>query len=318
MTYDRYHEDTPAFPKPYAFVPLSRGRVQKQKPAGHASYQAKLLTGTLSAQMIVRSPVHVASGLLEPRRDHKNPLVKAHFRTQGKLAIPGSSLKGCIRSIVEAITPSAVQVSRARLPRDYQPSRDTDKLDSAQRLFGAMGYQGAVQVYDALQEEGRMEIIPTPQLFSPRSSAVNTYYDGETPKGRKFYMHGNLATGDTPLEACAVNSRLPLRIQFANLTAGEVGLLLIALGVGEPRFCPKLGGSKPSCLGTIEVQEPSVETVDYRAQYSDFDAGMQPHEIAPLLAAAKAEELVLQTQLQQLAETLRWPRDDRQCPTGTY
>jgi hypothetical protein len=109
-----------------------------------------------------------------------------------------------------------------------------------------------------------------------------------------------------------------LRIQFANLTAGEVGLLLIALGVGEPRFCPKLGGSKPSCLGTIEVQEPSVETVDYRAQYSDFDAGMQPHEIAPLLAAAKAEELVLQTQLQQLAETLRWPRDDRQCPTGTY
>jgi len=307
----------PPLPKPYEFVPLPEGRIPTSTPAGHHRYQPGRLTGTLAATIVARSPVHVASGLLEPTRDRNYPMVKGHFRTDGTLAIPGTSLKGCIRSIVEAISRSSVQITRSRdVPRDYQPSRRIDQLDVAQRIFGALGYQGMVRFGDALLENGKPITVPTPQLFRPRSEAIDTYFDGSRPRGRKFYMHGALAKGNLPLEACPVDSRFGLRMEFENLAAGELGLVLIALGLGEPKLWPKLGGGKPACLGTIEVVDAALTALDTRAAYAEFDAAPQAQEIAPLLEAA--QPLVLNTQLGKLAEVLRWPREDRGCPERSY
>jgi CRISPR/Cas system CSM-associated protein Csm3 (group 7 of RAMP superfamily) len=308
----------PPLPKPYEFVPLPQGRLTTEPPAGHHRYKAGNLTGTLTATIIARSPVHVASGLLEPKSDRQYPMVKGHFRTGGTPAIPGTSLKGCVRSIVEAISRSSVQVTRAReLPRDYQPSRQIDRLDVAQRIFGALGYQGLVRFGDATLESDDTIIVPSVQLFRPRSEAVDTYFDGRQPRGRKFYMHGKLAEGNLPLEACPIGSQFSLRMQFENLTPGELGLVLIALGLGEPGFLPKLGGAKPACLGTIEVADAALTTLETGAAYDEFDATPAPLEPQPLLEAAKP--LVLNTQLGRLAEVLRWPRDDgRACPDRSY
>lgn len=307
----------PPLPKPYEFVPLPPGRVPTNQPAGHHRYRAGSYTGTLRATIIARSPVHVASGLLEPKSDRQYPMVKGHFRTGGRPAIPGTSLKGCIRSIVEAISRSSVQITRMReLPRDYQPSRQIDQLDVAQRIFGALGYQGMVRFGDAVLEHGEATIVPSVQLFRPRPEAVDTYLDGRQPRGRKFYMHGALAKGNLPLEACPVDSRFGLRMDFENLAAGELGLVLIALGLGEPKLWPKLGGGKPACLGTIEVIEPQLTTTDPRATYAEFDAVPQVLEVVPLLEAAKP--LVLSAQIGKLAEVLRWPREDRGCPDRSY
>jgi CRISPR/Cas system CSM-associated protein Csm3 (group 7 of RAMP superfamily) len=306
----------PPLPKPYAFVPLP-SHTRQQPPVGHQRYQQ--LTGTLQASLVARSPVHVASGLLEQTEDRQYPLVKAHFRTGGRLAIPATSLKGCIRSILEAISPSTVTISRARpLPREAEPSRSPDWLDVAQRLFGSLGYQGQVRFSDAVLEEGQREIVPTPQLFRPRPESVSTYFDGSRVKGRKFYMHGRLAGGDLPLEACSVGSRFSFRMDFENLTGGELGLILFAFGLGEPRLWPKLGGGKPACLGTIEMVATRVERVDLRQAYTDFDITTIPLEIPQLLEAARQERLVLDDQLRQLADVLRWPREDRSCPDRSY
>jgi CRISPR/Cas system CSM-associated protein Csm3 (group 7 of RAMP superfamily) len=307
----------PPLPKPYEFVPLPR-TVKHDTPAGHQRFQH--LNGTLHATVIARSPVHVASGLLEPMRDRQYPMVKAHFRVNGRLAIPATSLKGCIRSILEAISPSAVAIRARPLPREAEPSRAVDRLDVAQRIFGALGYQGQVRFSDALiaPEDTRPEIVPSVQLFRPRSEAVSTYFDGSRVKGRKFYMHGQLARGDLPLEACPAGSCFTFKMDFENLTEGELGLLLYALGLGEPKLWPKLGGGKPACLGTIEVVDARLETIAPRAAYTDFDVAPQPLEIAPLLQAARDEKLVLDEQLQRLAEVLRWPREDRRCPDRSY
>src|SRR5689334_5819296 len=106
----------PPLPKPYELVPLPR-RATQGRPAGHQRYNQ--LNGVLYAVLLARSPVHVASGLLERKRDPQYPMVKAHFRTNGQLAIPATSLKGCIRSILEAISPSSVAITRARpMPRE--------------------------------------------------------------------------------------------------------------------------------------------------------------------------------------------------------
>src|SRR5262245_608341 len=118
MTYGRDRGDRgpqpPPLPKPYEFVPLPDGRIPTEPPAGHHRYGSGRLTGTLAARIVARSPVHVASGLLEPKNTGQYPMVKGHFRTNGTPAIPGTSLKGCIRSIVEAISRSSVQITRAR------------------------------------------------------------------------------------------------------------------------------------------------------------------------------------------------------------
>lgn len=320
MSY-RDRDDQLPLPKPYEFVPLPEGRIPTAPPAGHHRYQPGSLTGTLTATIIARSPVHVASGLLEQKNDRQYPqypLVKALFRTNGTPAIPGTSLKGCIRSIVEAISRSSVQITRAReLPRDYQPSRSIDQLDVAQRIFGALGYQGNLHFADALLVEGRTTIIPSVQLFRPRSESVDTYFERGRARGRKFYMHGKLAEGNLPLEACAPDSRFALRMEFENVLAAELGLVLTALGIGTPRFLPKLGGGKPACLGTIEISTPVLTVLNAADAYADFDAQPQPLETAPLVEAAQS--LVMDTQLGKLAEVLRWPReDDRECPDRSY
>lgn len=317
MSY-RDRDNQPPLPKPYKFVPLPPGRPATEPPAGHHRYREGTLTGTLTATIVARSPVHVASGLLEPKPGNRQyPMVKGHFRTGDKPAIPGTSLKGCIRSIVEAITRSSVQVTRAReLPRDYQPSRRIDQLDVAQRIFGALGYQGLVRFGDAVLASGDTTIVPSVQLFRPRSEAVDTYFDSSEPRGRKFYMHGKLAQGNLPLEACPIDSSFGLRMEFENLAASELGVVLIALGLGEPRFLPKLGGAKPACLGTIEVTAPSLTVLSTRAAYEDFDAAPAPQEMKELLDAARP--LVLNTQLGKLADVLRWPREDRECPDRSY
>ncbi|MCG8349950.1 MAG: RAMP superfamily CRISPR-associated protein, partial [Chloroflexales bacterium] len=315
----------PPLPKPYEFVPLPEGKLPLQPPAGHHRYANDRLTGTLTATIIAHSSVHVASGLLEQTKNRDYPLVKGHFRTQGRLAIPATSLKGCIRSILEAISPSAVTITRARpLPRGAEASYELDKLDVAQRLFGTLGYQGQVRFSDALiePEDTQPEIVPSVQLFRPRPESVDTYFEGRRARGRKFYMHGTLAGGDLPLEACPIGSNFALQMEFENMSAGELGLVLTALGLseeaGKPRFYPKLGGAKPACLGTIEIAEVSLTGFAGAAVYTDFDATSQPLDVSALLAAAQREGLVLTAQLGRLAEVLRWPREERGCPDRNY
>lgn len=322
MTYrdrDRDGSREPPLPKPYKFVPLPQGRPQLRAPAGHHRYETNLLSGTLSVRIIARSPVHVASGLLEPKNDRKYPLVKAHFRSGGRPVIPGTSLKGCIRSIVEAISPSAVHVTRRMrdLPRDYQPMRSVERIDVAQRLFGAQAYQGAVSFGDAALEAGETVIQPSVQLFRPRPESVSTYFDGQHPHGRKFYRHGTPAEGDLPLEVCPVNSQFTLYVQFSNLSESELGLLLTALGLGEPRLWPKLGGAKPACLGSIEVSLQELSIYVPKVSYSDFDSVTTTRNTAELIAAAQSEGLLLTRQLQLLADILRWPNEEA-CPDRAY
>jgi CRISPR/Cas system CSM-associated protein Csm3 (group 7 of RAMP superfamily) len=316
---DRDGDRGAPLPKPYAFVPLPAGRPRLEAPAGHHRYHAGRYSGTLSATILARSPVHVASGLLEPTRDRQHPLVKGLFRSRGVPVIPGTSLKGCARAIVEAISGSAVQVTRARdLPREQLPPRSVERLDPAQRIFGALGYQGAFAFADAPLAEGRTEIVETPQLFRPRPESHDTYFDGRTPRGRKFYMHGEPARGDLPLEACAAGSRFTLRASFSNLSAAELGLALAGLGLGEPRWWPKLGGAKPACLGTIEVLDAALTAFAGAGGYGDFDAAPAPLEVAPLIEAAREARLLLSEPAARLAEILRWPREDRACPDGSY
>ena len=249
-------------PKPYKFVEIAAlRREDRQAPHGHERYHPGTATGTLQGVLVAKTPVHVWSGEIEPTGRMDHPLVKAHVRCNGRPVVPGASLKGAVRSIVEAITRSCVRATRAdlrQLPSGAAACRQPDQLCVACRMFGSMGFQGNVRFSDALlRPDWQPEIVTIPQLFAPRNRE-KVYYRDQQVVGRKFYMHGRPAFGDTPIEVCPVGAELAFTLQFENLTDGELGTLLIALGQGDgkqaPKFSPKLGGGKPVCYGSVEVR----------------------------------------------------------------
>ncbi|WP_298820655.1 RAMP superfamily CRISPR-associated protein [Chloroflexus sp.] len=317
---DRSNQHQNPISKPYAFVPLTETSCDT-RVAGHHRYQRDTLSGTLTATIVALSPVHVASGLIEHKPGKAQyPLFKAHFRTNGILAIPGTSLKGCIRSIVEAITNSGVLLTKASIDKKYKPCQSQQsgqiKLDSAQHIFGALGYQGLVNFADAPLINGNAEIVTSLPLFAPRPAARHIYFDNNKPRGRKFYLHGQLAKGNLPLEACSINSQFQLRMDFINLTGAQLGVILVAMGLGKLSFCPKLGGGKPVCLGTIKIREP---VINYDNPYARYTGNHQPAsgpDHAELIR--EAQGLIIEHQVQKLANILRCPNTDRNCPDRSY
>ena len=90
-------------PKPFALVPLPN-RVDRKRPIGHQRYHEKHITGQIHGTIEALSPIHIGSGVID--LGHDVELIKTAVRTHGKVVIPGSSLKGAIRSVAEAISES--------------------------------------------------------------------------------------------------------------------------------------------------------------------------------------------------------------------
>lgn len=306
--------------KPYDFVPLTRP--ERRNPAGHDCLRRDLLSGRLTGELTARSPVHVASGGLELTGRAHPSLVKAHFRTEGKVAIPGSTLKGAVRSIVEAISHSCVRIQSKEVRRKVPPACKVDPeerqgnagLCPACRLFGAPGYAGQVSFGDAPLVEGRVEYVFVPSLFAPRYKA-RVYHRGGGLAGRKFYLHGRPSKGNVPLEACAQESKFRLVVSFDNLSPAELGLLLVGLGQGRPGFTLKLGGGKPACLGSVEVSVGQIEVWDVRSYALDFEP--QRKQLSPESLIDEAMPLLIKDNLEQLQQTLTWDKA-RACPSGPY
>jgi len=320
--FDQQDDDQPPLPKPYAFVPIPEKRMGQERPVGHDLYQGNLLTGRIEGTLNARSPVHVGSGNIEVTGKVPS-LAKTHFRRNDRPVIPGSSLKGVVRSIVEAISdpPSCLRVMKKGF--DYPPAnvracKDKERLCVTCRIFGAMDYQGLIAFSDAPLEQGNTEIIQIPTLHPPGMyERERVYFDERRVKGRKFYMHGRdgkTAHGNAPIEACKVGSRFPLRVDFKNLNPDQLGLLLTALGQGQPPLFPKLGGAKPVCCGSLEITEVDITSFQSRSSSLDFDLKQNLEDMQGLI---RANRMVNGANLNEVAEILKYP-GERECPDRNY
>lgn len=313
-------DDEPPLPKPYAFVSIPEARMNPRHPTGHDAYAPNLITGAISGTLIALSPIHVASGNVE-LTGRQPPLVKAHFRRSDRPTIPGSSLKGVVRGIVEAISdpPSCLRVTQARfdnIPGNVKRCARKDSLCVACRMFGAMDYWGQVSFADAMLEQGGTEIIQIPSLFQPRSRE-GVYFDKGKVKGRKFYMHGQggrTAHGNVPVEVCPVGARFQLNVRFENLERGQLALLLTALGQGTPGLIPKLGGAKPACCGSLNITNVTVTTIPVRSSALEFESAATEENLESLVGVTDA---INRESLSRLADILRYPGENV-CPDRNY
>jgi hypothetical protein len=256
--------------KPYDFVPFPKRRPDREKGAGQDKLDARLLSGTLELTLRTLTPVHVGSGYSDfikaGNQEYLAALqaskpIREEGTTRRRYLIPGSSLKGAVRSIVEAITRSCIRITQGRyrpyIPQGYGGCMSVNDLCIACRLFGAQDYQGHVSFEDAVAPRGSLVLLGTPLLWTPARGGRGLpprYLERDRAKGRKFYRHASPPSGVDPRACIKSGAELPLRIHFLNLSEAELGVLLTALGQHpDHRFPIKLGGGKPVGLGSVQI-----------------------------------------------------------------
>jgi len=254
-----------AEPKPFFQVPIPREEPVRKKVVTHDQFRG--ITGQIELAITVQSEyLFVGSGQYEfdPNAGSGRPDVwYTFYRRNGQICIPGPSIKGAIRAIVESISNSCVSQRRgqeqSKIDSAHQPCKYDEKslLCPACRLFGTTGFRGRVYFSDSTPRGNvQMEIVKIGELWEPkRHENARRFYEA------KIFQP---ITNQQPernfrfVEAVPKESKFRVSLQFENLNKAELGLMCHALGWNMKNdkiviaFTPKLGGAKPRCLGAVK------------------------------------------------------------------
>ena len=204
--------------KPYKFVPLI-GRVDIQTSINQdGSKLDKLYSGRLKIDIKVLTPVHIGQGNC---RVENNKLVMNFMRRNERIVIPGSSIKGLIRSIYESISESCSPM----LPNHYMPlavalpnkrqntCKEIKRLCPTCSVFGMISSQGGYKSklrfseFKLTSEEKKslmLENLPkleTPFKSYPEPTTIKCFNTGqEKRKGKAIYGNERLYYADLGLE----------------------------------------------------------------------------------------------------------------------
>lgn len=258
----------PPPPKPFIWLPLPQQAPRKHSPTGLEVFRER--TGRLDVSFVVESAyLYVGSGGYDfkPNAKQTEPDVwYTFYRRAGQLCVPGTSLKGAIRSIVEAISNSCVSQSGSneylRPTHTRCPVNDNQVCISCS-LFGRTGWRGRVHFADATPAQKiETKVVKISDLWPPRNTQGRKFY-----AGGQFQSLGNLTPEGNHrfVEGVVKGSRLNTSIYFENVTSEELGLVFCALGWDVDAqgqlvnaFYPRVGGAKPRCFGIVRFTAPIV------------------------------------------------------------
>lgn len=259
--------------KPYKFVPLNR-EVQRAGIRNRDRLDRHLYNGKIVVRAEVKRPLVIGSGRLTL---HDNKMVLGMVLLRGKPVIPGSTLKGAVRSIFESVTYSCVQApsikdfrdTRDHLPRGNQvPCKE--QVCPACQVFGFVnGSQkgsSLIQFADMMLEGNKddwIEVRNIPVLFTPlrNTKAIGKYLDNDELFQRKFFSHGQEQDHKgNPFTVVKEGAVFRGEIHFQNLTREEIGAVIFSLGIGLDRpYTLKMGYAKPAYYGSLKLSLEAVE-----------------------------------------------------------
>jgi hypothetical protein len=212
------------------------------------------------------------------------------------LIIQGSSLKGCIRSIYEAITNSSLGVvpsnevkkEQGKYPPSHLPCRNRNELCPASLLFGASGdnwgWRGLIDFKDAKCTDVSSAIGFMPSLWEPKNRC-KAYFRNNQAIGRKFYYHMErvLDKGDAKSGISVQQANdtylFKTRLNFKNLKSEALGALLISLGQ-DPQYpiALKMGAGKPIGMGTLIAK---VIAADVFEEFNEIQNFYRSYDVNP-------------------------------------
>jgi len=243
------HDREPGPPRNYFGIPAAP-TVPPQTPfVPHDRLDPARHTGELALRIETLSDLHVGTGQYAR---HGGELVREPLRRSGVLAIPGASIKGSCRQVFEALTDSVGPFDEPMLRLKPDPRVPPPKLSAAAALFGTLGFQGRLSFDDAVPEAP----------VEARLIRLSAAYLPQHEVGRRFY--GLLPPGAQqppriPVWAIPAGTRLVTLVRFRNASEGEIGGVLLSLGLGlHGAFVPRLGGGKYDGYGCVRFSVTGV------------------------------------------------------------
>lgn len=269
------------FVNPYNFVRSKYDRSKTTHPLPHDRLHVEHFSGRVACILTTQSRI----------------TTKSFLEASGG-RIYGSSLKGMIRSVAEAIAQACYTLGGSKCP---QP----DRLCICCRVFGWLGagnvQMGRLQISDAIRQDAHwrepgVKYIERQALSSPKAGRHPQFYPSD---GRKFYYHHDptkpqqkiAQTGETDNEIliAKANQEFPFTVDFADLTGSELGLLLYALQL-EDEWYHKFGKAKPLGFGTVKIAINSIALL-LPDRYETWDTHLTPMHSLPLNAVRMQEAL---------------------------
>ncbi len=322
-------------PKPFFWISLQdKPGPEKRRLIPHDRFDG--WSGRIELEIEVLSDyLYVGSGNFDLFSLQRKDQARYTFaRRNGQLVIPGTGIKGAVRSIVEAISNSCVLQSgrRERPPRSHKfcggvtrgQERQTD-LCPACRLFGTTGYRGRVHFSDAVPVgDIQTTTIKIADLWPPKQI-----------KGRKFYQTKAFQPQDMHpqknyrfLEVVPDGTRFKTTLFFENATTAEMGLLVRAMGLDlHPKkegsvvyaFPIKIGGAKPRCLGSMRFRPKGIRVLSASREnlFASLLAGRDRRVVGQLLEWLADASLLDQEAWTEFREKAK-PQKDAPCPKEVY
>jgi CRISPR/Cas system CSM-associated protein Csm3 (group 7 of RAMP superfamily) len=317
-------------PKPFAKIGLRKRRSLREVTA-HDRF-TESLTGRLDCTLKALTPVHVGSGIFELVRGEP---VRALIADDRIVRMPGSSIKGAIRSIAEAISNSCARVLDRNKHIDERLAAPDligcAKLQSRGRerkqcvcccIFGGLGYEGRVRFSDALLVRGSVSIHQLKSPYRPHPEAPGYYDESGKYDGRKVYFHGvpiEDPEGE-PYQIVTQGSELVFHADFENLSAEEFCLLLVAMGALDD-LAIKIGGGKGGMLGSVDIYPHRLELRQPAATFTTFAASGEvvTDNVTGYLNTrfGDANALIDEDAFDQLLQVWEYP-GTRRAPTKAY
>lgn len=184
--------------------------------------------------------------------DGQEIVVQKGARRRAVAVVPGTSIKGAVRTIFELLTHSCNPLKGSRCT--------IDSGCPACMVFGCLGFRGRVSFDDAVPAEpGTVEfqvaMTPVPRSPDPKKT------DGDF----RFYDLIEMVPDDKtvppkdfrPLAREVFRGRFVSRMRFQNLSPKVLGALIICLGCSpnpQQRFPLRLGGVKYDGKGAVSVK----------------------------------------------------------------
>ena len=179
--------------KPYFFVPLADKADRRNALNKQNMLAGKNRAGKLNITIECMTPLHVGSGQL--MYDVKSEsFYHALLRENEQITIPGSSFKGMLRSIFEAVTPSCVLLAPRALPLKVgalSACNSNSGLCPACSLFGRLSYKGKL-IFSPFYTDALPVIMKLPQLEQPFKTYPPTSGRERDPRtGNERLYYGN-------------------------------------------------------------------------------------------------------------------------------
>lgn len=313
-------------PKPFGKVGITRGK--SLRPVSSHDRFSNEYTGSFYCALAARTPIHVGSGIYDLEGEN---IVRG--LVTGSVIVPGTSLKGAIRSIAEAISDSCVRITRRDIANNLavKDARPCDELKAGNNkhklcvccsIFGALGYQGRVSFSDARLVRGGTAVHTIQSPYPPREAARSYKNAYRQFNGRKFYYHGEPVASQRgePYQVIKEGSELEFSMQVESLSAAELCLVMEAMGILDDIII-KIGGGKQAMLGSVEIFLDRAELQKPADSFEDFAGGNELIEGDAVKTfidnIGRSSKLINEIALDELMKIWEYPTT-RKAPTGLY